>query len=101
MAAARENAPRTQAAPRRRPGLMRRIIRHRADYLYILPAFAVMLLVIGYPIYDTIYLSFFNTPPSLAMADKTFVGLDNYGRILESDSFREVTWNTVIWTVFS
>ncbi len=101
MAAAQEDAPGTRAAPRRRPGLMRRIIRHRADYLYILPAFAVMLLVIGYPIYDTVYLSFFNTPPSLAMADKTYVGLDNYSRILTSASFREVTVNTLIWTVFS
>jgi multiple sugar transport system permease protein len=82
-------------------GVLARVYRHRHDYLYIAPALAVMLLVIAYPIYDTIYLSFFNTPPSLAMEDKIFVGLDNYGRILESDSFREVTWNTVIWTVFS
>jgi multiple sugar transport system permease protein len=101
MAAAQDDASRVRAAPRRRPGLMRRIARHWADYLYILPAFAVMLLVIGYPIYDTVYLSFFNTPPSLAMADKTYVGLDNYSRILGSDSFREVTINTLIWTVYS
>ena len=33
-----------------------------------------MLLVIGYPVYYTIYLSFFNTPPSLAMTQKIFVG---------------------------
>ena len=60
-----------------------------------------MLLVIGYPIYYTVYLSFFNTPPSLSMADKIFVGADNYTRILGSGSFRDVTYNTVIWTVFS
>ena len=36
------------------------------DYLYVLPALGVMFLVIGYPIYYTVYLSFFNTPPSLA-----------------------------------
>ncbi len=60
-----------------------------------------MLLVIGYPIYYTVYLSFFNTPPSLSMADKIFVGVDNYTRILGSGSFRDVTYNTVIWTVFS
>ena len=46
------------------------------------PALGVMLLVIGYPVYYTIYLSFFNTPPNLAMEDKIFVGLDNYRRIL-------------------
>ncbi len=90
-----------QRAARREPGLLRQIARHRADYLYILPALGVMLLVIGYPVYFTIYLSFFNTPPSLAMADKVFVGLANYERILASDSFHEVTLNTVSWTIFS
>ena len=101
IAAAQDGAPKARAVPRKRAGLLRRIVRHRADYLYIAPAFAVMLLVIGYPIYDTVYLSFFNTPPSLAMSEKVYVGLDNYERILTSASFREVTVNTLIWTVFS
>jgi multiple sugar transport system permease protein len=81
--------------------LLRRIVRHRHDYLYIAPALGVMLLVIAYPVWFTVYLSFFNTPPNLALADKTFVGLDNYGVILASQSFHDVTWNTVVWTVFS
>jgi multiple sugar transport system permease protein len=85
----------------REPGLLARIWRHRTDYLYVAPALAVMLLVIGYPVYYTIYLSFFNTPPSLAMNQKIFVGVDNYVRILTSQAFRDVSWNTLIWTVFS
>ena len=72
--------------PPHSPGLLRRIADHRADYLYILPAIGVMLLVIGYPMCNTIYLSFFNTPPNLAMDDKIFVGLDNYMRILGGDA---------------
>jgi multiple sugar transport system permease protein len=72
-----------------------------ADYAYILPALAVMVLVIGYPICDTIYLSFFATPLQLAMSHKTFVGFDNYTRILGSDAFLSVTWNTFLWTFFS
>lgn len=87
--------------PRRRANLFRRIYDHRADYLYILPALGVILLVIGYPVYYTIYLSFFNTPPSLSMDDKIFVGIDNYTRILASESFHHVTWNTMVWTFFS
>jgi multiple sugar transport system permease protein len=83
------------------PGLLRRIAHHRADYLYVLPAIGVMLLVIGYPVYFTVYLSFFNTPPNLALNDKIFVGLDNYQRILTADSVHETTVNTLIWTVFS
>ena len=85
----------------REPGLLARIWRHRTDYLYVAPALAVMLLVIGYPVYYTIYLSFFNTPPSLAMNQKIFVGVENYVRILTSQAFRDVSWNTLIWTVFS
>jgi multiple sugar transport system permease protein len=88
-------------AARRREGLMWRIRRHWVDYLYIAPALIVMLIVIGYPIYYTVYLSFFATPPSLSMDDKIWVGLDNYTRILRSESFRDVTKNTFVWTVFS
>jgi multiple sugar transport system permease protein len=79
----------------------RRLQRAAADYAYILPALGVMLVVIGYPICDTVYLSFFATPPNLAMSHRTFAGLDNYARILASDAFVSVTWNTLIWTFFS
>ena len=81
--------------------MLARVVRHRADYLYVLPALGVMALVIAYPVYFTVYLSFFNTPPNLALEDKIFVGLANYGRILAAESFHEATWNTLVWTVFS
>jgi multiple sugar transport system permease protein len=88
-------------APAKKPSLLRRIYKHRADYLYVLPAISVMLLVIAYPIYDTIYLSFLNLPPNLAFEEAAFTGFDNYARILQAESFHEATWNTVVWTVFS
>jgi multiple sugar transport system permease protein len=72
-----------------------------ADYAYILPALGAMAVVIGYPIYDTIRLSFFSTPANLAMSRRTFVGFDNYTRILTSSAFLSATWNTLIWTFFS
>jgi multiple sugar transport system permease protein len=81
--------------------LIRRIVRHRADYLYVAPALGVMLLVIGYPVYFTVYLSLFNTPPNLALDDKIFVGLANYQRVLGADSVHEASLNTLVWTVFS
>lgn len=86
---------------RKRAGLLQRVVNHRADYLYVLPAIVVMLVVIGYPIYYTIELSLFKTPPNLQMKDKIFVGLDNYVTILRSASFRDVTLNTLIWTAGS
>ena len=85
----------------RRPNVLRQMVSHWADYLYILPALAVMLLVIGYPVYYTIYLSFFRTPPDLSMDQKIFAGVNNYGVVLKSSSFWNVTVNTVVWTVFS
>jgi multiple sugar transport system permease protein len=71
---------------------------HRADYAYVLPSLAVMLVVIAYPIYYTIELSFFKTPPGLQLRDKIFNGVDNYTTILTSRVFWKVTWNTLIWT---
>jgi multiple sugar transport system permease protein len=84
-----------------RPNVFIRIAQHRADYLYIAPALLVMLLVIAYPVWFTIQLSFEKTSPSLSLADQTFIGFDNYWTILKSQSFRDVTVNTLIWTVFS
>lgn len=84
-----------------RDGVMHRMWDHRADYTYVMPALVVMLIVIAYPIYYTVELSFYQTPPSLQLRDKIFTGLDNYSNILGSPVFWKVTWNTVIWTVGS
>ena len=89
------------STPPRRIGLLRRIVNHRADYLYVLPAIVVMLIVIAYPVYYTIELSFFKTPASLQLKDKIFIGLENYGWILTNASFWKVTGQTLIWTFFS
>jgi multiple sugar transport system permease protein len=89
-----------EPAPRR-PNLGQKVWTARYDYLYVAPAILVMLIVIAYPIYYTIELSFFNTPASLALSDKTFNGLDNYVTILGSAVFWKVTWQTVVWTVLS
>jgi multiple sugar transport system permease protein len=85
----------------RHPGILQQAWTHRTDYLYVLPAIVVMLIVIAYPIYYTVDLSFYNTPPSLQLRDKNFVGLDNYTLILNSDVFWRVTVNTFIWTIVS
>ncbi|WP_127754866.1 sugar ABC transporter permease [Devosia sp. 1566] len=84
-----------------RPSVLQQIWSSRADYLYVLPAIIVMLIVIAYPIYYTIDLSFFETPPGLQLRDKNFVGLENYATILSSNVFWRVTLNTVIWTFAS
>lgn len=84
-----------------RTNVFQQMIAHRTDYLYVLPALIVMLVVIAYPIYYTIELSFFRTPPNLQMRDKIWTGLDNYVRVLSSSVFHEVTIQTIIWTLAS
>lgn len=90
-----------EPAPERRPSIFTRVWQSRFDYLYIAPALLVMLIVIAYPIYYTIELSFFDTPASLSLADKKFNGIDNYVTILSSPVFWKVTWQTIVWTVLS
>ena len=95
------NADAPRPAARSRSGVLHQAWVNRTDYFYVLPAILVMLIVIAYPIYYTIDLSFFKTPPGLQLRDKTFIGLDNYVAILTSDVFWRVTVNTVIWTLAS
>ncbi|WP_244445758.1 sugar ABC transporter permease [Devosia sp. LC5] len=101
MATGRATAPLAAGTTRKRAGILSRIIAHRTDYLYVLPALIVMLVVIAFPIYYTIELSFFRTPPNLQMRDKIWTGLSNYSTVLNSSVFHEVTIQTIIWTIAS
>ena len=47
-------APPQRKPQRRRARPWRSVSRHRADYLYVLPALLVMLVVIAYPIFYTV-----------------------------------------------
>jgi len=85
-------------APERQRNILLRIRDHWADYLYIAPALLVMVVVIGYPLVYTVYLSFFETPPR---GGRNFNGIDNYTTILTSERFWMVTRNTFNWTIFS
>lgn len=86
------------AAPPRE-SLVRRVGKHWADYLYILPSLLVMLVVIGYPLVYTVWLSFHATPPRTG--EWVFNGVANYQTILSDPAFWKVTWNTVYWTIGS
>lgn len=93
-------------APRREPiaapvreTLGRRISKHWSDYLYILPSLLVMLLVIGYPLVYTVWLSFHATPPRTG--EWVFNGVQNYRDILSDPRFWRTTANTFYWTIGS
>lgn len=82
-------------------GFWRQVYKQRADYMYVMPALIVMMIVIAYPIYYTVELSFYQTPANLQMRDKVWVGLQNYETVLTSAAFHAVTWNTFVWTIAS
>lgn len=86
-------------AGRPKSSLWTRIRRHWADYVYIFPAIAVMVLVIGYPIVYTIWLSFHDTP--IRTGIHVWNGVDNYSEILHDPKFWKTTKNTFIWTIGS
>lgn len=81
--------------------VFQRMLRSRTDYVYVLPAIILMAIIIAYPIFYTVRLSFYSTPKSLAMDQKIWVGLDNYRKVLEWEQFHNTTVQTMVWTVVS
>ncbi len=76
--------------------LIERVYRkHLPGYLFILPALAVMSLLILYPLYRTFFLSLHM---EVRFNELVFVGLQNFVEVLTSDYFGKVLLNTTIWT---
>ncbi|MBP1713160.1 MAG: putative sugar uptake transporter permease protein [Deltaproteobacteria bacterium] len=67
-------------------------------YLFIGPAFLWLLLIIGVPFFLSVYLSATN---SLAGKWGSFIGLDNYLKLLDSQIFRRTLQNSLIFTAGS
>ncbi|NQT66974.1 MAG: sugar ABC transporter permease [Actinobacteria bacterium] len=66
-------------------------------YLFILPSVLIIGLIILYPIYRVIYLSFFNI--SFVTKDPSFIGFANYLKAIRSYQFWKVVKNSAIWTI--
>jgi multiple sugar transport system permease protein len=96
MAATRADARKEAAAKtaRRRPG--------RLDsgtifgLLMVAPALLVLILVLLYPALVAFQTSFYKI--ATITRQETFVGLDNYAKVLSDPVFWESFWRSVIWT---
>jgi len=73
--------------PPRASRARRQWARHRAGFLFVLPAFLVYALFVIYPFLQSFYLSL--TDWNGISAEKSFVGLDN---------FRELARDSLLWT---
>jgi alpha-glucoside transport system permease protein len=62
-------------------------------YLYILPAVAAIVVYVLYPGIQTIEFSFANAEST------TFVGLQNYQKLLASTGFRQTLLTTLVWII--
>lgn len=60
-------------------------------YLYILPAYAALVIYLVYPAVQTVTFSFANAQST------EWVGLDNYTRLLQSNGFQDTLFNTLLW----
>jgi len=66
--------------------------------LCLLPAFAFLITFLYYPIIETFRLSAHKTQ---GMGDETFVGLDNYIRLLSDAQFLRGLWHVFSWAFWS
>ena len=93
-----ESQPWTEAAVlNERPA---RLTRYRLTeavlpYLFLLPVVALMLIFIYWPLVYSVYLSFFDW--NFVSPDKTWVGLDNYTRLLDNARFAQSVRQTGIY----
>ena len=71
--------------------------RNRRAYLLIAPTVIFLLSVVGWPIFETFRLSLYRSPADSAI--ETYVGLQHYAEILDSDFFYQLLWQTGRWVV--
>lgn len=73
-----------------------------AQWMYLVPAAAYLLLFFGYPIVQNIVMSFQQyTTTTFYTGDAPFAGLQNYTKILASDPFPKTLLTTVLFTAGS
>ncbi|MGB3101650.1 MAG: sugar ABC transporter permease, partial [Psychrobacillus psychrotolerans] len=90
----------TTVTKRRKISYWQRSSNVRTALLYLLPSIILFTVFVFYPMFRTIYLSFFLTDQAGEAA--IFVGLENYTYLLESDAFLnsiKATFLFVLYTV--
>jgi trehalose/maltose transport system permease protein len=72
----------------------------RLAYMLLLPSILVVIGVAFYPLFNTIYATFFEARLGSARAWQ-FVGFDNYTRLLSSPQWWEAVWSTIQFSIAS
>ncbi|WGK69388.1 sugar ABC transporter permease [Candidatus Haliotispira prima] len=69
-------------------------------YLFIAPTMLGIAVLNMYPIINVIFMTLFKTK-GLRRDQLTFVGMDNFTRLLQDDTFWQAMGNTIVYTVIS
>jgi multiple sugar transport system permease protein len=69
------------------------------SWLLLLPLLAVMTLIIGWPLIETVRVSF--TDARLVGGESHWVGLANFSKVLASPQFHQVLWTTILFVLIS
>ena len=79
---------------------MKRATRKKMEgYIFILPAFIYILVILGYPLIYNIVLSLHNVNvKTFASVTDVFVGLENFKTLFGDPTFRKVFRNTLVFT---
>ena len=79
---------------------MKRATRKKLEgYIFILPAFIYILVILGYPLIYNIVLSLRNVNvKTFASGTDVFVGLENFRLLLKDPTFQKVFRNTLVFT---
>ena len=66
-------------------------------YVFLSPALLLFGVTVFYPMLRSLQYSFYKWP--LGDAPKTFIGLDNYTKLLSDDSFKQAAFNTAYFVL--
>ncbi|HMN28966.1 MAG TPA: sugar ABC transporter permease, partial [Caldilineaceae bacterium] len=72
----------------------------RIAYLFLLPSLIIVIAVAFYPLFNTVYVTFFDAKLGSAKAWE-YIGLKNYTRLLSDAKWWDAVWNTVKFAVAS
>jgi len=72
--------------------------RRRAGYAALAPALLILVLILAYPIVDSMLLSLQGLRAAGGTFEGRFIGLSNYGALLEDSTFRAALWATAYFT---
>lgn len=86
------------AKERKQASLLSQVKRYKYFYLFITPFFIPFLIFWAWPLLHSFYLSFTSWS---GFGDPTFVGAENYVRLITDKSFHQALGNTLLFTLVS